>query len=518
MDTPVTPFFQDACSILKGAFDCLNDYIGILDNKAHVVLANNAWEEFVRELRTTPAPACGCEDVSSPMQISFAHLINTPIGMCVHKNEDIFGNVIDVIKGRKPEFFAEVNCCRFDRQRWFLLHMAPLDTSHAFFLMHIKEVTSYRTAEQNVKKLNEFLQIILNSLPHPFYVIDVNDYTIKLANEAAKQAGIEEDMLCYHATHSASHPCESDVHPCPLKKILETKKSIRVEHVHKDNKGKERVVEVNAHPIFDDKGNVIQFIEYTIDITQRKQAEENVRQKTIELERSNKELQMFASTVSHDLKQPLTSVAGYLELIESEMNRTRGENLQVFMKNAQAVTRRMCGLIDDLLEYSKIRKESIPMESVDSNEIVKNAIANLHSVIKSQKARVKCGELPVVWGNAMLLERLFQNLIGNAIKFQAQGTVPHIKITAETNANSWVFSVSDNGIGIEKEYLTQIFDVFKRLHSNVHYSGHGIGLAACKRIVECHDGSIWVESEQGKGSTFFFTIPVNNKLRSEHAD
>ena len=169
----------------------------------------------------------------------------------------------------------------------------------------------------------------------------------------------------------------------------------------------------------------------------------------------------------------------------------------------------MTALIYDLLEYSRVGSQPQPFQSVDSGEVVKQVTTNLEVLIKENEAEITVGPLPTMRGDFNQLVLLFQNLLANSIKYRKKDLPPRIHVSAEEKENEWIFLVQDNGIGILKEHFSKIFDIFRRLHSQQEYSGTGIGLATCRKIVENHRGRIWVASEPGKGSTFFFTLPIS---------
>ncbi|HKX62418.1 MAG TPA: ATP-binding protein, partial [Verrucomicrobiae bacterium] len=242
----------------------------------------------------------------------------------------------------------------------------------------------------------------------------------------------------------------------------------------------------------------------------RRRAEESLEQKARELARSNKDLEQFAYVASHDLQEPLRMVASYTQLIERRYKDQIDEDGQEFIRFAVDGAARMQTLIQDLLSFSRVGMRMKPFVPVDANDVLKKALNNLTVAISENNATIHAGPLPVVRGDATLLIQLFQNLIGNGIKFRGtRPAVVHVK--AERGSISpprWIFSVRDEGIGIEPQYFERIFVLFQRLHTRDEYPGTGIGLALCKRIVELHGGRIWVESKPGEGATFSFTLPA----------
>ncbi|MBD0307953.1 MAG: PAS domain S-box protein, partial [Microcoleus sp. T1-bin1] len=226
-----------------------------------------------------------------------------------------------------------------------------------------------------------------------------------------------------------------------------------------------------------------------------------------ELTRSNAELEQFSYVASHDLQAPLSTIAGYAQLLEKRCHNQLDAQGNKFIRNIVNSCGRMQALIDDLLEYSRVGRSEKPFDVIDCNLVFEDACANLQLAIRQDRASVTRGDLPRVRGDSFQLLQLFQNLIGNAIKYRSS-EAPMVHVSASRQGDSWVFSVQDNGIGIAEQYHPRIFQLFQRLHSQKQYSGTGIGLAICQRIVERHGGRLWVESEPNRGSTFYFSIPI----------
>ena len=225
------------------------------------------------------------------------------------------------------------------------------------------------------------------------------------------------------------------------------------------------------------------------------------------LERSNHELEQLAYVASHDMQEPLRMVASYLQLVADRYQGRLDADADEFIGYAVDGAKRMQALINDLLAYSRLGTQARPFEPTDCNAVVRTALHHLQVAIDESGAVIECGELPAVRGDATQLLQLFQNLLANAIKFHRPGVAPRVSLSAQAGAEGWRFAVTDNGIGIAPEYFERIFALFQRLHGRTEYPGTGIGLALCKKIVERHGGHIGVESEPGRGSTFWFTLP-----------
>jgi len=250
---------------------------------------------------------------------------------------------------------------------------------------------------------------------------------------------------------------------------------------------------------------------YTItsyyDISEQKNAENKIILYSRELERKNKEIEQFAYVASHDLQEPLRTVSNFSGLLGRKIERYDDKEASEYIGVINGAAKRMSNLIFALLEYSRIGKEPGKV-LIDCNEMISELMDDMAVSIKESHAKINVDRLPVLKGYAEL-KSLFQNLLSNAIKFRRPGVEPIITIAAKDRGKEFVFSIKDNGIGIEDIYYERIFLIFQRLHTRTEYEGTGIGLSQCKKIVELHGGKIWVESKFGQGSTFYFTIPKN---------
>ncbi len=289
--------------------------------------------------------------------------------------------------------------------------------------------------------------------------------------------------------------------------------------------GSEFPVEISLSPLPQPGGEML-VTSIVRNVGERKQAEEQLRKASTtleqqadelkranaELERSNAELQQFAYIASHDLQEPLRMVASFTQLLARKYQGRLDADADEIIGFAVDGAKRMQALINDLLTFSRVGNEH-HSEDVDCGALVKQIVHDLSAAIQDAKAEIVYGDLPVVNGDRAQLHQVFQNLISNGIKFHG-AQAPRIEIGAEPKGEQWLFSVRDNGIGIEPAYADRVFVIFQRLHAASEYSGTGIGLAICKKVVERHGGRIWFESEPGQGTVFFFTLPARGVQRT----
>ncbi len=250
------------------------------------------------------------------------------------------------------------------------------------------------------------------------------------------------------------------------------------------------------------------------DITSRKRAEEDIKRQNAalketaaKLKQSNDDLQQFAEMASHDLQEPLRTMTGFLQMLERRFSGDLDVSARELIELAVDGAGRMQSIIDGLLDYSRVGTVDIDMKDVDMKRVISQTLKSMTAAVRESGANISHGALPAVKGDASLMSLLLQNLIGNAIKFRGD-LPPNIHIEAAPKSGWWQFSVADNGIGLEPRFGQRIFMMFQRGHNSLEYPGTGIGLAICQRIVEKHNGRIWVESKPGRGATFFFTLPA----------
>ena len=267
-----------------------------------------------------------------------------------------------------------------------------------------------------------------------------------------------------------------------------------------------KIVQGRGKIILNCKGEFAKMVGTVQDIDAQYKAQQKLNEYNVELERKNKEIEQFAYAASHDLQEPLRSITNYSQLLSEKLEAYPDSDISKYMGRVNGSAKRMAKLIFDLLEYSRVGKD-MAMQETDCNKLVHEILIDLAALIEESGAVINVKELPII--KCYDLKSVFQNLIINAIKFKKNGISPVVNISATKAGKDFLFTIKDNGIGIEKEYYDKIFIIFQRLHLRTEYAGTGIGLSLIKKIIEIHGGKIWVESVFGEGSTFYFTIPQN---------
>jgi PAS domain S-box-containing protein len=296
-------------------------------------------------------------------------------------------------------------------------------------------------------------------------------------------------------------------------RVIQTAQTFEDVEQHQRPDGARRYMHVIKAPVLDSRAQVIGTQTMFWDETARREAEEALARTADELRRSNRELELFAHVASHDLQEPLRTVASYTQLLARRYGERLDNDAKQFIQFSVQAAKRMQALLQDLLAYGRVSRRATPLSRVDSDKVLADVLANLKIAIEEAGALVTHDPLPTVMADPTQLMQLLQNLVANAIKFRGTDQ-PRIHVSAGATPaaegsveSQWTFLVKDNGMGIEPRYFERIFLIFQRLHTRDEYPGTGLGLALCKKIVERHGGRMWVESSPGNGSTFLFTLP-----------
>jgi PAS domain S-box-containing protein len=323
-----------------------------------------------------------------------------------------------------------------------------------------------------------------------------------------------DETMSYQRFSDALHPDDRERTDHAVNEALDKHKDYNIEYRSLWPDGSIHWLAAKGRGYYDATGKAVRLEGVVLDISERKQTERQFKALNESLARSNQELEQFAYVASHDLQEPLRMVSSYTQLLAQRYQDKLDQDAKDFIGYAVDGANRMQRLIQDLLEYSRITTRGQPPAPLDIHDALGEAVRNLQAAIQESGAMVTTDELPLVRGDHTQIVQVLQNLIGNGIKFHRTDLPPRVHLSAERSSEQpdfWTFKVADNGIGIEPRHFERLFVIFQRLHGKQEYSGNGIGLALCKRIVERHGGRIWVESQPGKGSTFQFTLPGKNQ-------
>jgi PAS domain S-box-containing protein len=375
-----------------------------------------------------------------------------------------------------------------------------------------RDVTERHRMERAIRERERRFRTLTQVAPVGIFLTDVEGRATLVNETWSEIAGLSTEAAMGSGWTDALHP---EDRPRVMESWQQTADGFREQFRFARPDGSMRWVLGNAVALRSEDGSLDGYLGTVIDVTDQKEAAEELERihheledRAKELERSNQELEQFASVASHDLQEPLRIVAGYVQLLAKRYGDTFDETGIEFIGYAVDGVKRMQKLISDLLEYSRVStrgKEPTPTSSQDALDLAR---ANLQASIEESEARIVQDPLPTVLADGSQLAQLFQNLVGNAIKYRRPGERPQVRVTAEPHNGEWQFEVRDNGIGIEPQYHDRIFGIFERLHGREEYEGTGVGLAICKKIVERHGGRIWVESGPGQGTAFRFTFPA----------
>ena len=371
------------------------------------------------------------------------------------------------------------------------------------------DITETKRVEKSLRESEERFRDLADNIPNLAWMANADGWIFWYNKQWYEYTGTTFEEMQGWGWQKVHHPDYVD----PVTEEWSTKilKGEPYDNIFplKGKNGNYRWFLTRITPIRDEYGNIQRWFGTNTDVTERKNIEEDLKITMDELKQSNKELEQFAYITSHDLREPLRMITSFLQLLERRYKDQLDQDAHEFIGFAVNGAKRLDTMTNDLLKYSQIsnkKREAIP---VDFEHVLEHTLENLKVQIEENNAIITHDPLPTIVGDEELKVQLFQNIIGNAIKYRSQET-PKIHISTIKEKNQYLFSIKDNGIGMSPKHLEKIFTIFQRLHTNEEYEGTGIGLAIAQKIIHQQGGQIWVESEIGKGTTFYFTIPVNN--------
>lgn len=435
------------------------------------------------------------------------------------KHEKAFRQYINEAKTRALNKIIEVTAITRDQKEFPVeLSIAYINEGDEnFYCAFIRDITVKKETESALKRSEERYHKMVE---------EVKDYAIIFLDDAGNVQNwnlgaeyiygyIENEIV---GKHFSIFSPEQDNEQRLAKKLLEKAASngnVSVEGWRVKKDGTKFWAHVGITALHDEENRIIGFTRVTRDLTRRKEAEIKLIKYAKALEKSNEELEQFAYIASHDLQEPLRMVTSFLSQLENNYKNQLDERAGKYIFYAVDGATRMRKMILDLLEYSRVGRKEYQFEKIDMNDLVQDVLLLNKNNIEETNSQVDIAPLPTIVGAITLLQQVFHNLIGNSIKYRKPNQAPLIKISASETKDFWKFSVQDNGIGIEPQFSDKIFILFQRLHNKEEYSGSGIGLSICEKIIANHDGKIWIEPNEN-GTTFHFTIskelkPIQNK-------
>lgn len=390
-----------------------------------------------------------------------------------------------------------------------------------------QEVAERRRVEAELFREREYLTALLKTMSEGIVAVDASG-RVTLVNEAAREIyGLPdgppppyEEWEHYHRTYYGDGMTPMPHDERPLSRVMHDESLVDVEKVVILPDGRRRDLLSTGRTIFGPGGERLGAVVVFRDETERKRQDEELRRYAAQLQRSNRELQDFASVASHDLQEPLRKILAFGDRLRARYEGALGDDGRDYLGRMLNAAGRMSTLINDLLTFSRVTTRAQPFRPVDLGEVARDVVSDLEARVEQTGGRVEIGAMPVVEADATQVRQLLQNLIGNALKFHRPGEPPVVRVEGEVVRSPdpvCQFTVSDNGIGFDEKYLDRIFNVFQRLHGRNTYEGTGIGLAVCRKIAERHHGSITARSVPGRGSTFIVTLPVRQPEQQEQA-
>jgi PAS domain S-box-containing protein len=383
-----------------------------------------------------------------------------------------------------------------------------------------RDITERKLVEETQREIESRFRFMTENMNDVAFMVDLSLTTLYIGENIVKVLGFTPEERTGISAQEQITPESLELALITLAEELQREGlegvdpnrtvTLELEFWHKD--GSTKNLETVCSFVRNSSGDPVGVYGLSRDTTERKRAENILKETLEELSRSNAELEQFAYVASHDLQEPLRIVSSYVQLLERRYKDRLDPDADDFIGYAVDGVHRMENLINDLLDFSRVGTQAKPFKPIDTGAALDQALANLRVAIDESGAVITRDDLPTVMADDTQLVQLFQNLIGNAINFRGDDP-PRIHVSSQCKGSECLFSVSDNGIGIDPGQSERIFQIFQRLHTRTERSGTGIGLAVCKKIVERHGGSIRVESEPGKGSTFYFTLPIKGKGR-----
>lgn len=507
------------------AFDSLPSHICILDSNGVIIAVNKTWKNFGKKNNYNP--------LTSNIGVNY-------INVCKKSDDSISKKIakelVELLHNKRNLIEIEYPCHSNNVKRWFLMKakLFKLEKNKYIVISH-EDITSLNILHskiESIKRKNEIKYKSLVSALHEGIVLIDSNGKIQAFNKSAEEIldiSLQDvvDNKLKKIKFTVIDESFKIVPPSqqPGMKALNTGKSIDNVILGIKNKDQIKWVSVNAQPIFLN-GSIPSAVVISFnDITEQKKSDEALKYLNTQLERSNSELLDFASVASHDLQEPLRKIQAFSDRIIVKYSTILPDEGKDYLHRMNNAANRMQKLINDLLTYSRVSTKPLPFIKVDLNQIVEDVLLDLEVAIEESNTSVIIEKLPVIQADEVQMRQLFQNLIGNALKFHSITKKPKIIVESKSDKERvgsidkfCHITIKDNGIGFEQKYASKIFNVFQRLHTSSEYTGTGVGLAVCRKIVERHKGKISAKSSPNVGTTFTITLPLKHDKEVKTTD
>lgn len=384
-------------------------------------------------------------------------------------------------------------------------------------LRHVyTDVKRHHDVEQRLQSANRFLESLLDNVPSMIFAKDAKDLRFLHFNRAGREMlGFSRGELTGKTDRDVFPPEQAEFFMSKDREVLAQGDVVDIPEEEIDTRTGKRILHTRKVPVRDARGNPLLLLGISMDITQRKQHEQRILALVDELKRhatmlesSNQELESFCYSVSHDLRSPLRAINGYAQLLQQQTGAAWDADATRCLQRICQASERMGRLIDDLLEFSRLGRQTLTIAYVDMNRMVARVLDDILVQRDASRPRIEVDELLPARGDRRMLLRVWQNLLDNAVKYSAAASQSSITIGSSRRNDEVVYHVKDNGVGFDMRYYDKIFGVFQRLHASEEFPGTGVGLAIVQRILNRHGGEVWAESEPGKGATFYFSLPA----------
>jgi len=457
------------------------------------------------------------EGVIATLNGAAAHILGGTVEDLVGKRVYCLGRQTALRKEMIDSVFNTGIPVRYEEklgEKFFDISVYPVDQGDRIIdrvAVYASDITLRKKTEEQIRRQNDFLNQVIESLPHPFYVIDARDFTVKMANSAAGPGGLAAGVTCYALTHRNTVQCSTPDHACPLQIIKQTRKPTTVEHVHYREDGDPRHMEIHAYPVFDRDGEVEQIIEYALDVTERKRMEEDLRV-------SAEKIKLFAYAISHDIRSPLIGIHGLTKLLAEQYGHLLDGKGKKYCEQVLTASEKAVSLVEDINNFIKSKELPLHCERLDLREVIGGIRSEFEPALSLRRIDLlETPIVPAICGDRKAIERVLRNLVENSLKYGGE-KLTEIEIEYKDSEKFHTLCVTDDGAGIQGEDLDRVFNMFQRRDTTNRIEGTGMGLAIVKEIAEKHRGKAWAARGRNRGVSFCVSISKELYVERETKD